>query len=123
MVDVPIDNKHTVEFEFIGRDTGRNSDIVEQAETHRAGIYRMMPRRTDEAKCRVVLASEHSLGCIRSSACSEPCDVVGDWRYDGIGFDSATAMPGKCLQLRCIVRSMDTDESFGGNRLPLRTLA
>ncbi len=45
MVDVPIEDQHTLESEHVKRVTCRDGDVVEQAETHRAGTQRVMPRR------------------------------------------------------------------------------
>ena len=75
MVDVIIDDRHPRDARC-ARVGGRDGDVVEEAEAHRAMTLGVMSRRADERERGLLLARHRPLHGIDARPGSEPRDFV-----------------------------------------------
>ena len=110
VMDVVVDDRDALEAERALRSSGRDRDVVEEAEAHHPLLQGVMSGRAHEGEAAV----ERSLD---RGACREGGRLVGRGRPDGVGSDPRAA--GKRLNASEVLRGVAKEQLLLGGRAAL----
>src|SRR5687767_2043992 len=85
MMNIPVDDQHSIQLVFARRHARGDRNVVKQAKTHRSVSNGMVPRRPNDAQGLPIFAADNAVYGVANSARGAPRHLVRSAADDGVG--------------------------------------
>ena len=118
VVDIPVNDQHTIQAVTVDGDLGGQGDVIEQAESHAAVGQGMVAGRTYQAECPGLVTVDHLCNCIGYRTGSQARDIPGLFAGDRVRVDNSSSLASDPLETFQVLCAMDRFQLIEGEWVP-----